>query len=324
MSQKFGQSWQSDPAQQEVSAPSAQGDNGESASPLRPLDLGDILDGMFRLVVRHWRPLLLALAPVLVAVNAAVSIASGRIASGPGLLEVFRNPALAEAQTVSVGEVAPLIAASLLSSLLVSPYLYGVSMAVAARGTLQQAVEVGPLVRGALRRYPALVGVYVSILVIVGLTFAPGAGLVAAGALLSSPPLAAVGAVALLAAVPAALAVGVSFALALPAAVEEPIGPVRALRRSTRLVRGRFWRTLGIVALAYLITNIVSLLATLPFGVPGTLFGGALGATFTGLGGTVSGLLATPLLGAALTLLYLDARVRKEGIDLEQMLERMP
>lgn len=321
MSQGFGQEWQSAPPTNQQWQPPSDSETSDQSGRLRPLDLGDILDGMFRLVVRHWRVLLLALAPVLLPVNAIATFASQRVAGTRGLIEIFQNPALAQAETVRVADFAPVIAVSLLSSLFLSPFLYGVCVAVAARGARDEPVETRKVVRAALRRYPVMVVVYAGIFLAPAVVFLPGIGLVAAGTLTPSPPLVIAGSLALLAALPIALAVVVFLVLALPAAVEEPVGPLRALRRSIQLVRGRFWRTLGIVLVAYLITGIVSGLVSLPFGVPGTLFGGAIGATFTGLGGALSGLLSTPLLAAALTLLYLDARVRREGADLEGMMD---
>ena len=45
------------------------------------------------------------------------------------------------------------------------------------------------------------------------------------------------------------------WAVAAPALLLEGVGPVRALRRSAQLVRGRFWRTWGVRALGWVLTS---------------------------------------------------------------------
>ncbi|TMC29349.1 MAG: hypothetical protein E6J32_07690 [Chloroflexi bacterium] len=100
------------------------------------------------------------------------------------------------------------------------------------------------------------------------------------------------------------------------------VGPVKAIGRSWNLTRDHWWRTLGILILVGIL---VSLIQT------------GLGALFTGIAALIPGLgddlraglvttvstLISALVGAispiAITLLYLDLRVRKEGLDLDQL-----
>lgn len=125
----------------------------------------------------------------------------------------------------------------------------------------------------------------------------------------------------------------VLFAFAPAAAVLETAGPFTALRRSVRLVRGAWWRTFGISLLAGLIVMGVSLALRLPlqFAAPApppvdpddsasayfldqlrSQFG--LYAVLGLLGSFLTQLAATVFLPLVTALLYIDRRIRKEGL----------
>lgn len=115
-----------------------------------------------------------------------------------------------------------------------------------------------------------------------------------------------------------------------PAAlVTEQLGPISALGRSFRLVRGRFWPVLGAVVLAYLLYVVVSQIIGTITGVV-TVFGVANSDQFSFLpavlGNVLVSIVSAPFLAAMVTIIYFDLRVRKEGYDLELMardLERL-
>ncbi|MGW7075531.1 DUF7847 domain-containing protein [Streptomyces sp. NPDC054866] len=125
----------------------------------------------------------------------------------------------------------------------------------------------------------------------------------------------------------------VLFAFAPAAAVFETAGPFTALRRSVRLVRGAWWRTFGISLLAGLIVVGVSLALRLPlqFAAPTpppvdpddsasaylldqlrSQFG--LYAVLGLVGSFLTQLAATVFLPLVTALLYIDRRIRKEGL----------
>jgi hypothetical protein len=116
----------------------------------------------------------------------------------------------------------------------------------------------------------------------------------------------------------------VMYSVAVPALLLERIGPVRALRRSFRLVRGRWWPTAGALLVGYLLIGILGALVTGIIMVVPTVvaedntLAGALGAV---VGGTVGSVLTTPYSAAVVALLYFDLRVRKEGLDLQLIAE---
>ena len=80
----------------------------------------------------------------------------------------------------------------------------------------------------------------------------------------------------------------------------EPLGPVAALRRSRVLTRGLWRHAVGVSALAWVIVALPSLAASL-----------------------LASVLLTPFFVAALTVLYYDLRIRKEGYDLELMASQL-
>jgi hypothetical protein len=91
-----------------------------------------------------------------------------------------------------------------------------------------------------------------------------------------------------------------------------------ALRRSWQLVRGNFWRVLGITLLALLLGNLASGILSLPFVLP-TLNGGSGVWWIRGIGLAIGPLVATPFTQIVTVLLYLDLRVRKEGLTLDRL-----
>ncbi len=97
---------------------------------------------------------------------------------------------------------------------------------------------------------------------------------------------------------------------ATPIAVLEKSGPVETLRRSVQLTKGLRARVLGITVLAYLITSVISssVLNLLPPSV-------SLSGTVLALG--VQALISAvtiPWTAGVIALLYVDSRIRKEGL----------
>ena len=91
-------------------------------------------------------------------------------------------------------------------------------------------------------------------------------------------------------------------------------GPMAALWRSWELVRGSWWRVLGI-GVAFVVVLVA---ATFIASVPGLILGLA-NDTAGNVLTTVGGILATPIGYIGATLVYFDLRVRKEGYTLEAL-----
>jgi hypothetical protein len=136
-----------------------------------------------------------------------------------------------------------------------------------------------------------------------------------------------------LAAIPLLLWLSVKLLLTPAAIVLEGATIRAALVRSWRLTRGRFWSTFGVVVIIQLIFGALSEVISIPFSLLGTVFStviaptGSAGPTSV-IGFVVSigavevlGLLiqsiATVVQSTATALIYIDCRMRHEGLDLD-------
>ena len=117
--------------------------------------------------------------------------------------------------------------------------------------------------------------------------------------------------------------------LAIPIIVLERRGAGGALRRAWDLLRRRFWWALGFILLLTVLENIVVAGPSALVGTVLTLVSGgpATGSTVSFVGQTVvgglMGILYLPLQYAALVLVYIDLRVRTEGLDLNLQAEAL-
>jgi Membrane domain of glycerophosphoryl diester phosphodiesterase len=119
------------------------------------------------------------------------------------------------------------------------------------------------------------------------------------------------------------------YALAVPAMVLENLTARQAIKRSVNLAKGNIWKIFLIFLLMYLIAAVVVSVFQGPFLIAAFVIAARhampplwlqiLSTISGGIGGTLSG----PLIAIALTLLYFDARVRKEGFDLQLMMANL-
>jgi hypothetical protein len=118
----------------------------------------------------------------------------------------------------------------------------------------------------------------------------------------------------------------VSFAVCVPVLLTEGKRGTSAIWRSRDLVRGSWWRTLGVVLLGTLLVSVISgVLTGLIAAVTavGSSTGSLLWAVGTVIAGTISKSITTPFTAAFLTVLYFDLRVRKEAFDLQLLAQRI-
>jgi hypothetical protein len=114
------------------------------------------------------------------------------------------------------------------------------------------------------------------------------------------------------------------FVAVAPIIVLEDVGPVKAMRRSSRLLRPRLFPVLGMALLAGLLSSFASNAVGFVPQMIGLAIGGDRGGwLFTGLGAVLSSLLSAPLIAIFSTLIYFDGRIRQEGFDLELMAAAM-
>jgi hypothetical protein len=107
-------------------------------------------------------------------------------------------------------------------------------------------------------------------------------------------------------------------ALGVPALVIDRDGPLRALGRSIRLTAGQTWSIALVLFTASLLSFALSLVVTIPILVLASVL---LPDAATGIGAVVGyvaiGLAAYTFFSALLVILFVDGRVRAEGLDLQ-------
>jgi hypothetical protein len=120
------------------------------------------------------------------------------------------------------------------------------------------------------------------------------------------------------AAVPLAL-----FAVAMPVLILEGAGVFAALGRSVKLTRGHFFRVLGLVLCAQLLTAVLNIGLTLAVAAAMRNTGNATaGVISQGIANTVVAVLTTPFLAAAVVACYFDLRIRNEAFDVQLLMQR--
>ncbi len=115
-----------------------------------------------------------------------------------------------------------------------------------------------------------------------------------------------------------ALVVMTLFLLTAPVIGAEGLGPIAAMRRSARLVRRRFWPVMGLTILS----SIVAMLFGYALGLVPTTLSLVIGTAgygwlLTAASGILTSLITMPIVAGITVLIYLDLRVRTEGLDLE-------
>ncbi len=301
--------------------------------PLRPLAVGEILSGAFT-SIRQNPAATLGLSAILLTIYGVATTAFSLALRG-----LFSGVTITPGQTLTHAQVRHLvfdIFAVVLPSVLgivalaviIELILTGLLTVVIGRGVLGRKVTMGEAWQLALPRLPAILGAIVLAgLCILGLW-------VAVAVIVSVLVLVHVYAAAIIIGILAAIAAfcvtvwfSIMFSLAVPVVVLERQGPVSALARSWRLVKGSFWRMLGILLLAGIVVSVAGFILQLPFTFLEALFGGGgvFGLTGTrtiaaiiigGVGSIVAGAVTRPISAGVTVLLYLDMRMRKEGLDL--------
>ncbi|MEU0443647.1 MULTISPECIES: glycerophosphoryl diester phosphodiesterase membrane domain-containing protein [unclassified Streptomyces] len=301
--------------------------------PLRPLGMGEILDGAVSTMRAHWRTVLGISLAVAVVIEVVTVLLRGFVLDDRAGTDALDDP------SATLSEVTRAMGDVLLSSAVVSlVQMIGMVIATAllttvtSRAVLGRSVTTREAWQDARPQVPRLfgliflllligvgigaVGVLPGILVVVAGQTEAGAGLIVIGALLAGV---------------VALWMLIRFSLASPALMLEKQTIGKSLRRSTKLVRGSWWRVFGIQLLATIIANIVAAIVVVPFtligaatsddGFSGFVEGdGGLSWAFliiSGIGAVIGSTITFPISAGVTVLLYIDQRIRREALDLE-------
>ncbi len=122
-----------------------------------------------------------------------------------------------------------------------------------------------------------------------------------------------------LALIPLLIMVAVRTAVAAPAIVLERVSGWRGLKRSWNLIGGRFWPTFGRILLLGLISGIVSGVVASIIDLPGSAIDPGHSFIYDQLASAIAAIFVGPVTYIGVTLLYYDARIRKEGFDIEML-----
>lgn len=260
--------------------------------PLRPLSLGEVLDGAFGVVRRNPRATLGWSAVILLVTNLVtlgVTVLDGSLADGldavSGGSGTFGGggSVLGQVLSIFVGAIAAVVLTGYLSAVVAEAVL-GRRTSFAAAG----------------RRVRPQLGALVGAAVVAGC--APVIALVAF-------------------VVPGIFLWG-ALALTAPAVVLEGLPPGAALRRSWRLAVPDFWRVWGTRALAWLIVLAIGVALVLPVGVVGAVTSSGLedvslaALIAVAVVSLLTSIVTEPFLAAVVALLYVDRRMRAEALDL--------
>lgn len=262
------------------------------APQLRPLALGEILDVSIKLVRRNWRTLatLVLIAAVPVAI-VSLLITTSTTTYDPTTDVRTRDDGSAYGAGLAVHQLLQLVL-----YLLAAVACFG----AIADSYLGRRPEWRSSLRFAARRAPMafVMGILAFLGIVAGFIalFFPGVFL------------------------------AVRWSVALPALLLERRGPVAALGRSWRLVKGFWWKVFGTLLVAYLLVTVLSFAvgAVIGFGLGVfTSVDSLLGLILQEAVGVFVQVFTLPFIAAVIIVVYTDLRVRKEGFDLALMADHI-
>jgi hypothetical protein len=262
---------------------------------LRPLDIGDLLDETFRMYRRHF--LLFAGISVILSIPAAALSGYTYYSLFGALLQQVGTGQPLDVN--SLGATLGAIAVGLVINLLLVPFLYGAVTYAACESALGREVTASGVVRGVLRRYFQLFG-YALLILLMGIMFCL---------------------------LPLWIWIWVGWSVVMPVMFIENAGLIPAMGRSWRLVQGSWWRTFLMIVLIFVLVY-VARLALDAFIVLGqvvlqiVLSSVTTSWIFAAATAVVDSLVA-PIIQIAIVLIYFDLRVRREGLDLFQLAQRV-
>jgi membrane-anchored glycerophosphoryl diester phosphodiesterase (GDPDase) len=303
--------------------------------PLRPLGFGTLLWAPFRTLRRNPAATFgsgLVVQLVSVVATAAVFV--------PFLLYTFSRVEGASSTDVdailsgSIGALLLLFLVPVGISLVASAFLQGVMVVDLATGTVGDRLGFAALWRRAAKRIGPLIGwtLLIALALVVGVAFLVLIVVLAASVSTTGLVVGIVIAV-LLGLGLAALGawIGVKLSLVPSVIVLEHAGIRQAVARSWRLTDGYFWRTFGVLLLVGVILNFAAQVVVQPVSIVGTLLGVIIDPTGAGAYLTITiittvvttvlslliGAITAVVQAALVAVIYIDLRMRKEGLDLE-------
>ncbi len=279
----------------------------------RPRQLSELLDELFRLYRRQFS--LIVGVALLVALPGLVwSLVTGvyrlNSASYANLFTTTGTSTVAF-NSQEFSNLLGSLSLGALGALILLPFTLGAVYRAVTDVALGRPATIGVVLRETLARYWPLLGL-VGLFFVFGLVWAIAEliGFV----LLILPGLAVFC---------AAIYFLVRWSLTVAAMMAEDIGPIRGLGRSWNLVKGQWWRTFGILVVVAILQTVISYALFFLFGLIAAVFStGDFQAALVQVGSTLLSAVVSPITTIAVVLLYFDLRVRKEGLDLDQLAQQ--
>lgn len=272
--------------------------------PLRPLNVGEILDGSISTMRRH-PGLVFGVSALVALVEAALTVAAS-IWLLSGMANIPQpGPAATREEALNylsqvLGQTGATLGVTLVITVLIRTFLTGFMTVVVGKAVLGRPITFREAVGELAPRLPGLLGVTVvyTLMAVIGSLFCliPGIWLYAL------------------------------FSLASPALVLEHGRIGQSLTRSRLLVQGAWWRVFGILLLTGVCAAVIGYVIQIPFnlsmGIGGSSMAELANASLTsqllaGVGQVIAQTLVAPFVAGATALLYIDQRMRKEGMDIQ-------
>ncbi|MCK9795046.1 glycerophosphoryl diester phosphodiesterase membrane domain-containing protein [Isoptericola sp. 4D.3] len=302
--------------------------------PLRPLSLGEIYDGAFT-AIRHNPKVMLGAATLVLLVATVLGVLVAQLLV-PSLTSSFAELGEIDPEFAELGFdnlFAQTIASSLgigLTMLLAQPVVEGILTVSVSQSVIGRKLTLGEVWARLRGRVGVLIGwALLRALGSLVVTFGWFFGLVLLVALVGeqSPGAAlALGVVLSVAFVVLVVWLGVRIGLVAPALALEGRGLGGTVARTWRLTRGSFWRLFGIYLLAMIIVSIASYIITIPISLVAGIIGGGSGSleafstttiVASVLSSVISAAITTIFMASVVALLYIDVRMRREGLDVQ-------
>ncbi|OZM75183.1 hypothetical protein CFN78_03215 [Amycolatopsis antarctica] len=262
------------------------GSGGPGVIPLRPLAIGEILEGAIGTMRRH-PGLVFGVSFVIVALTQLLGLLLlGTVFEDARTLPPLSAQPTPDEALAQLGASVRLLSLTMIVTIPSQTLLSGFLTVVVGKAVLGKPVKLDEVWSETRARLLPLFGLTVVYTVLVGV-----------GVILFLVP---------------GIWIGVLLALATPALVLERGTIGAAVTRSRLLVAGMWWRVFAVLAVALVLATVAGMVIQWPFDLlAGNGFGGAVLST---VGGTVAGAITQPFAALVTALVYLDQRMRKENM----------
>jgi hypothetical protein len=288
--------------------------------PLRPLTLGEILDGSVKVIRRYPKPTL-GLSAIIAVVTTVFGVLLVLVGDYSSFADDVRSGGSSDDPFTNGADIASIPVGLL--GWLAGLVLTGFLVVVVGKAVLGQPASFGETWQQVRSRIWALIGLALLTGLLAGAPMVVGVLLAVLLAFIS-PVLLIIGIPVVIASVCLGVYLYVRVSLASAALVLEKASIRTSLSRSGVLVKDDWWRVFGILLLVQVISYVVSQVLLIPFAIIGgvSLFtspdegGATVLFLLVQVGSGLATFLVSPFTSGARALLYVDRRMRAEGLDL--------